>query len=158
RLEGPRAAVRGVRNVGRRLVKKDVIKAAPKAEAAFDAKVPGTAALKTATVQGFPVVRGHEQALVQEPGKTLKTTLRIAPGVLATPIGMAADVGLSAGRLASTAAGALHIPGAHSYSSDEIIAPLKGQAHSQVAFAKEVAKVVTSNDPNYIKHQVENHL
>lgn len=151
---------------------KVVRRVGPKADAAAVRRATGTATRREAAAaagvplkvtkavagQSLPVVRGHEEALVQEPGKTLATTLRIAPGVLTTPVGMAADVGLSVGRLASTALHAAHVPGAKSYSESDIAAPLKGQLKSQEEFAKEVASVVTSSDPEYVKKQVENHL
>lgn len=156
--KSPKEAARVAANVGRKVLRKKAVKAAPKPEAAFSAAVPGTVPLKAAVGQTLPVVQGHEQALVQEPGKTLKTTARIAPGVLTTPIGMAADVGLSVGRLASASAHAAHVPGARNYSEADILGPIKGQVKAQKEFAEEVSKVVTSNDPEYVKRQVENHL
>lgn len=113
---------------------------------------------KAAASQNLAVVRGHEQALLEEPGQTLKTTARIAPGVITTPIGMVANVGISTARLASAAAHEMGIPGFRPYSGEEILDPVKGEAKAQAEFLRQVGSVALSDDPEYVKEQVQEHL
>jgi len=112
----PKATVRVARNVGRRVTRKPTIKRPPKVEPQFSAQVPGTAALKGAAGQTLPVVRGHEKAIVENPGKVAKTTLRAAPGLITVPVGIAAHVGTSAGRAGSEALHEAGVPGFRGYS------------------------------------------
>ncbi len=156
--EIPKATSRVVRNVGRRVTRKPTIKKPPKVEPQFSAQVPGTAALKATAGQTLPVVRGHEQAIVDNPKKTAETTLRALPGLITVPVGIAAHAGTSAGRAGSEALHEAGVPGFRGYSSKEILAPLKYEGKAQLDFAKEVAKVVTSNDPGYVQKEVEDNL
>jgi hypothetical protein len=161
----------GVKGVAKRAAKK-VTRAEGKADRAVVRRITGAQtrkgyaaeagvplkAVKAAAGQNLPVVRGHEEAILDRPGKTLGTTLKIAPGVVTAPVGMAADAGLSVGRLTSEALHTAGVPGFRSYSTDSILDPIKGQAEAQVEFFDEVRKVVLSDDPAYVKKQVENHL
>jgi hypothetical protein len=122
------------------------------------AAVPGVKLAKVSAGQALPVVRGHEQALVDNPVKTLKTTGRALPGLVTVPVAMAADVGITAGRAASTAAHDVGIPGAAGYTGKEILAPVKHIPAEQLAFAKQVAKVVTASDTAMVKKEVEDNL
>jgi hypothetical protein len=122
------------------------------------ASVPGLKLAKVGGGQAFPVVRGHEQALIHNPKKTLKTTARALPGLVTAPVGMAADVAITGGRAASTAAHDVGIPGAAGYTGKEILAPVKDIPAEQLAFAQQVAKVVTASDTKTVQKEVEDNL
>lgn len=108
--------------------------------------------------QSLPVVQGHEKAIIEEPGKVAKTTLRAAPGLITVPVGIAAHVGTSAGRAGSEALHEAGVPGFRGYSGTQILDPLKYEGKAQIDFAKEVAKVLTSDDPAYVQKEVEDNL
>lgn len=131
--------------------------AAAERSKAASAAVPGIKAAKVGAF-GTPVVRGHIEALADNPKGTLKTTARALPGLVTAPVGMAADVGITSGRAASTAAHAVGIPGARGYSGKEILAPVKHIPAEQLAFARQVAKVVTASDSKMVKKEVEDNL
>ncbi len=158
---GVKAAGRAARNVGRRARRKPPVKrvrrARPESRYAQVA-LPGAKAGKVGGAQALPVVRGHEQALIEEPKKTLKTTARALPGLVTAPVGAAVDVGVTGGRAASTAAHELGIPGARGYTGKEILAPIKGMAKEQAAFARQVARVVTADDADEVQREVEDNL
>lgn len=115
-------------------------------------------AAKASGAQTLPVVRGHEKAIVEEPGKVAKTTLRATPGLVTAPVGIAAHVGVSAGRAGSEALHEAGVPGFRGYSGTQILDPLKYEGKAQIDFAKEVAKVLTSDDPAYVQKEVEDNL
>lgn len=119
---------------------------------------PAATAAKGAAAQTSAVVRGHEKAIVENPGKVASTTARALPGFITVPIGIAANTGLTVGRAASEAAHVAGIPGAAGYSGKEILAPVKYEGQSQLEFAKQVAKVLTSSDPSYVQKEVEDNL
>lgn len=168
-------AVKAAGRLGGNLVKKAAGKDATKAtesaarKAAEDAikrgesraagaAIPGLKLAKVAVGQSLPVVRGTEDALVENPKKTLKTTARAIPGLVTVPVGEVIKTGVTAGRAASEAAHELHIPGAAGYSGKEILAPIKHIPAEQLAFAKQVAKVVTSSDPKAVQKETEDNL
>lgn len=122
------------------------------------AAIPGLKLGKIAAGQSLPVVRGHEQALVDNPKKTLKTTARAIPGLVTVPVATAIKAGVTAGRAASEGAHVLGIPGAAGYSGKEILAPVKHIPAEQLAFAKQVAKVVTASDSKTVQKEVEDNL
>ena len=156
-----KAAGRAARNVGRRARRKPPVRRArkpPRESRYAQIALPGAKLGKVGGSQAFPVVRGHEQALIDNPKKTLKTTARALPGLVTAPVGAAVDVGVTGGRAASAAAHELGIPGARGYSGKEILAPIKGMAKEQVAFARQVAKVVTASDTEEVKREVEDNL
>lgn len=158
---GVKAGGRMAGNAARRAAgKAPKARPAPKmAESRFaQISLPGAKLGKAGGSQAFPVVRGHEQAIVDEPKKTAKTTLRALPGLVTAPVAMAADVGISGGRAASSAAHELGIPGAAGYTGEEILAPVKHIPAEQLAFAKQVAAVVTASDTAEVKKEVEDNL
>jgi len=158
---GVKAAGRLAGNVARRAVGKEAVRkeASKAAESRFaQVSLPGAKLGKVAGGQALPVVRGHEQALVENPKKTLKTTARALPGLVTVPVAMAADVGITAGRAASTAAHDVGVPGAAGYSGKEILAPVSHIPAEQLAFAKQVAKVVTASDSKMVQKEVEDNL
>ena len=168
---GVKAGGRLAGNLARRVAGKETKKAgqsaarlaAEKAIARGESRVsavslPGVKLAKVAGGQAFPVVRGHEQALIDNPKKTLKTTARALPGLVTAPVGMAADIAITGGRAASTAAHEVGVPGAAGYTGKEILAPVKHIPAEQLAFAKQVAKVVTSSDTAEVKKEVEDNL
>lgn len=124
---------------------------------AASAAVPGLKMGKV-SIGGTPVARGHIEAFVDEPKKTLKTTARALPGLITYPVGVAAAGGITGGRAVSSAAHELGIPGARGYSGEEILAPVKGEARETLAFARQVAKVVTASDSKMVKREVEENL
>jgi hypothetical protein len=171
---GEKAAAReasGVRAAARR-AGETVTRASSRADAAVARRVAGRStrrqaaaaagaplkAGKVGAAQLLPVVRGHEQAIAEHPGKVAKTTARAIPGLVTVPVGQAAAVGVTAGRAASEGAHALGIPGARGYSRSEIFAPIAGLAKEQAAFARQVAKVVTSDDSKEVQEAVEDEL
>lgn len=143
------AAVRAARRKGASV-------AAERSRAA-SAAVPGLKFGKVG-IGGTPVARGHLEAIVDEPVKTGKTTARALPGLITYPVGVAAAGGITAGRAASTAAHGLGVPGAAGYSGKEITAPVKGELDETIAFAQQVAKVLTASDSKMVKREVEDNL
>lgn len=115
-------------------------------------------AAKVGGAQTTAVVRGHEQAVIENPLPVAKTTLRALPGFVTVPVGIAAHVGVSAGRAGSEALHAAHVPGFRGYTGKQIAAPIKYEGVAQLDFAKEVAKVITSSDPSYVQKEVEDNL
>lgn len=142
----------------KRSARRAAAKAATAESRAASAAVPGLKLGKVSAGQALPVVRGHEQALIENPKKTLKTTARAIPGLVTAPVGAAIDVGATGGRAASSAAHELGIPGARGYSGSEILAPIKGLAKEQLDFAKQVAQVVTASDSKKVQREVEDNL
>lgn len=122
------------------------------------AAVPGLKLAKVSGGQMLPVVRGHEQALVHNPKKTLKTTARAIPGLVTYPVGVAIKGGTTVGRAASTAAHDVGVPGAAGYSGKEILAPVSHIPQEQLDFAKQVARVVTASDSKVVQKEVEDNL
>jgi len=154
----PKAAKRVVKNVGRRAAGKETIKRAPKPTPQFSAHVPGTVAFKAGAGQTLPVVRGHEKALTEHPGTTLKTTARALPGLVTVPIGIAANVGTTVGRGASTGLHEAGVPGFKGYTGDEILGPVSEEAKAQLEFAKQTAAVITADDSAEVQKAVEEEL
>jgi hypothetical protein len=168
---GVKAGGRLAGNVARRLAGKETVKAGESAarkaaeetikrgeSRAAAAVVPGLKAGKVAVIQGIPAARGHEQAIVHNPKGVAKTTARAIPGLVTVPVATAIKAGISTGRAASEAAHELHIPGARGYSGKEILAPVEHIPAEQLAFAKQVAKVVTSSDSKMVQKEVEDNL
>lgn len=122
---------------------------------AASAAVPGLK-LGKVSIGGTPAARGHIEALGSK--KTYKTTARALPGLITYPVGVAAAGGITAGRAASSAAHAAGVPGARGYSGEEITAPVKGEAEETLAFARQVAKVLTASDSKMVKREVEENL
>lgn len=158
-------------NAARRVAGKETVKATESAarKAAEDAiakgetkaaaaSVPGLGFGKAALGQSLPVVRGHEEALIHNPKGTLKTTARAIPGLVTVPVATAIKTGVSAGRAASEAAHIVGIPGAAGYSGKEILAPVKHIPAEQLAFAKQVTKVITASDSKMVRKEVEDNL
>lgn len=154
-----RAAGKETKKAGRSAARLAAEKAIARGESRVSAvSLPGAKLAKVGAGQALPVVRGHEQALVDNPKKTLKTTARALPGLVTAPVGMAADVAITGGRAASTVAHGVGVPGAAGYTSKEILAPVKHIPAEQLAFAKQVAHVVTSSDTAAVKKEVEDNL
>jgi hypothetical protein len=154
-----RAAGKETKKAGESAAKAAFEKAAARGEArTAQAAVPAAKLAKVSGGQLLPVVRGHEQALVRNPKAVAKRTAVGAEGLVLGPVKAAADIAFTGGRAASSAAHELHIPGARGYSGKEILAPVKGLADEQLAFAKQVAKVITASDPSYVQKEVEDNL
>lgn len=166
-----RAGGRLAGNVARRAAGRETVKASESAaraaaeraiargeSRAAGATVPGLKLGKVALGQSLPVVKGHEQALVENPKAVAKRTAIGAEGLVLGPAKAAIDVGTTTGRAASSAAHELGIPGARGYSGEEILAPVAGLGKEQIAFARQVAKVVTASDPDYVQKEVEDNL
>ncbi len=132
-------------------------KAAAERSRAASAAVPGIKAAKIGAL-GTPAVRGHVQAVVENPKKTAKTTARAIPGLVTYPVGVAIKAGVTAGRAASEAAHTAGVPGAAGYSVKEILAPVAHIPAEQLAFAKQLAKVATSSDAAEVQREVEDNL
>lgn len=158
-------------NAARRVAGKETVKASESAarkaaekaiargeSRAAGAAIPGLKLGKVAAGQSLPVVRGHEEALTHNPKKTLKTTARAIPGLVTVPVATAIKAGITTGRVASEGAHELGIPGARGYSGEEILAPVKHIPAEQLAFAKQVAKVVTASDSKTVRKEVEDNL
>lgn len=150
-------AEEGARAAAARAARRDAAEAAAKRSKAASAAVPGIKAGKVG-VGGLPVTRGHVEALVDNPKKTLKTTARAIPGLVTVPVGMAIKSGTTVGRAASEVAHEAHVPGAAGYSGKQILAPVKSIPSEQLAFAKQVAKVLTATDSKMVKKEVEDNL
>lgn len=154
-----RGAARLTRSEGRanRAVARQVAGTPTRREAAAAAGAP-LKLTKAAASQTLPVVRGHEQALLEHPKTTLKTTARAIPGLVTAPVGIAAEVGVSAGRAGSAGLHAAGVPGFRAYSGSEIAAPIVGEAKAQLEFARQVAQTITSSDPAEVQEEVEDNL
>ena len=113
---------------------------------------------KAGAAQTLPVVQGHEQALLDNPKKTLGTTLRAAPGLVTAPAGLVIHGGVTAGRAVSEGLHEAGVPGFRGYTGEEILAPAKEEIDAQIDFAKQVAKVITADDPEFVQEEVENNL
>jgi hypothetical protein len=124
---------------------------------AASAAVPGIKAGKVGAL-GTPVVRGHVEAAIDSPTKVGKKTVVGAEGLAIGAVKAPIDIGATAGRAASTAAHAAHVPGFKGYSGKEILAPVKGLSDEQLAFAHQVAKVVLASDSKMVKREVEDNL
>lgn len=168
---GVKAAGRLAGNAVRRIAGKETKKAsesaakaaAEKAIARGESKVasagvPGLKLAKVAGGQALPVVRGHEEAIVHNPKAVVKRTAIGGAGLVISPVKGAIDVGTTGGRAVSQVAHEAGVPGAAGYSGKEILAPVKGLADEQIAFAKQVAKVVTASDSKYVQKEVEDNL
>jgi len=152
-----KAAERAAESAAKRAVRRRGASAAAERSRAASAAVPGLKMGKIG-VAGTPVARGHIEAVVDDPIKVGKTTARALPGLVTYPVGVAAAGGITAGRGASSAAHELGIPGAKGYSAEEITAPVKGELDETIAFARQVAKVVTASDSKMVKKEVEDNL
>lgn len=122
------------------------------------ASVPGLKLGKVAAGQSLPVVRGHEQALIHNPKAVGKRTVVGAEGLVLGPVKAAVDIGATTGRAGSEALHSAGVPGFKGYSGKEILAPVKGLGEEQIAFAKQVAKVVTASDSKMVQKEVEDNL
>lgn len=140
-----------------RAVARRVAGAQTRKEAAAAAGAPLKAA-KGVAGQTLPVVQGHEKALLQHPGTTLKTTARTIPGLVTAPVGMAGNLGVTAGRAGSSALHAAGVPGFRGYTGKEILAPAAGVAKDQLEFARQVAQTVTASDSTEVQREVEQNL
>jgi hypothetical protein len=141
----------------KRAARRDAAAAAAERSKAASAAVPGIKAGKIG-LAGTPAVRGHIEALVDNPKKTAKTTARALPGLVTVPVATVGKVAVTGGRAASTAAHDVGIPGAKGYSGSEILAPVKDIPKEQLDFAKQVARVLTSTDSKTVKKEVEDEL
>lgn len=115
-------------------------------------------ATKAGGSQFAPVIQGHEKALVENPGKVIGTTARALPGFVTVPVGLTVNAAITPGRAVSAGLHEFGVPGFKAYSGKEIIAPIKYEGKSQLAFMKEVAKVVTADDPAEVQKAVEDEL
>lgn len=157
--KAPKSATRVARNAGRRVRRKAPIKAPERAAPQFSgAAVPGTKAAKIAAGQSLPVVRGHEQAVVESPITTIKTTAKAVPGLVTAPVGLLYKAGQSGGRSISEVLNEVGVPGFRGYTDEEIISPVKGEVDAQMEFARQVARTVTADDPDYVQREVESSL
>lgn len=147
--------VKATESAARKAAEEAIARGQSKASAAA---IPGLKLGKVAAGQSLPVVRGHEEALVDNPKKTLKTTARAIPGLVTVPVATAIKGGITVGRAASEIAHEAQIPGAAGYSGKEILAPIKHIPAEQLAFAKQVANVVTASDSKMVKREVEDNL
>lgn len=147
--------VKATESAARKAAEKAIARGESRASAAA---VPGLKLGKITLGQSLPVVRGHEEALVHNPKKTLKTTARAIPGLVTVPVATAIKAGVTTGRAASEVAHEAGIPGAAGYSGEEILAPVKHIPAEQLAFAKQVAKVVTASDSKMVRKEVEDNL
>ncbi len=157
-----RLASRGARRVTGRQAAKGASRAAAKKAAGRESRyaqvaLPGAKLGKVAGIQGLPAARGHEQAIVHNPRAVAKRTAVGAEGLVLGPLKAAADIAATSGRAASTVAHGLGAP-TKGYSSSEILAPVKGLGREQLDFAKQVAKVVTASDPDFVQKEVEDNL
>lgn len=126
-----------------------------------EAAAAAGAPLKVAKVgasQTLPVVRGHEQALIEHPKTTARTTARAIPGLVTAPVGLAAHVGITGGRAVSAGLHEAGVPGFRPYSGKEIAGPVVGEFNAQLAFAKQVAATVTASDSKQVQKTVESEL
>lgn len=158
---GVKAGGRLAGNLARRAVGREAVRrpAAKAAESRFaQVALPGAKLGKVAAGQALPVVRGHEKALVENPKGTLKTTARAIPGLVTVPVATAIKSGTTVGRAASEVAHEAGVPGAAGYSGKEILAPVKSIPAEQLAFAKQVAKVLTASDSKFVQKEVEDNL
>lgn len=152
-----RSAERAAESAASRAVRRAGAKSAAERSRAASAAVPGIKAGKIGAL-GLPVVRGHVQAVVENPKKTAKTTARAIPGLVTYPVGVAIKGATTAGRAASEVAHEAGVPGAAGYSGKEILAPVAHIPAEQLDFAKQVAKVATSSDASEVQKEVEDNL
>jgi hypothetical protein len=145
----------GARAAATRAARRKGAQEAAKRSRAASGLVPGLKAGKI-SVAGLPGARGHLEALGSK--KTYKTTARALPGLVTVPVAMAIKSGTTVGRAASEVAHEAHVPGAAGYSGKEILAPVKHIPAEQLAFAKQVANVVTATDSKEVKKEVEDNL
>lgn len=99
-------------------------------------------------------IEGTGKALLH-PEQTGAATLHAAEGLVTTPVGLAANAGLTAGRAASTGLHDLGVPGMHKYSGKEIAAPSVSSYDAIKNFAKDYYKTYSSGDPNLIAKKTE---
>jgi hypothetical protein len=161
----------GVKAAARRAGER-VTRSSQKADAAVARRVAGKATrkeavaaagaplkvTKAAALQATPVVQGHEQALLDNPKKVLQTTARAIPGLVTAPVGQGIGLGITGGRAVSEGAHALGIPGARGYTGKQILEPAEHIGEEQLAFAKQIAKTLTSSDSAEVQKAVENEL
>jgi len=151
----------GAKQAGKKDVEKQIARELTGTKTASEVRaaagLPG-AAVKGTAAQATAVVRGHEKALTENPGKTLGTTARALPGFVTVPVGLGVNVALTPGRAASTGLHDIGVPGFKEYSGKEILAPVKYVGKSQLDFAREVGHVVTSGDSDAVQKAVENEL
>lgn len=147
-------------DVGRKAaIRRREARAARRAELRAKAVVlPGAKLGKVGAIQAPPVTRGHEQAVTREPKKTAKQTAIAAAGMAIALPKLLASPAVSGGRAVSAAAHEAGVPGFRPYSGKEILAPLGEEGKAQLAFARQVAKVITSDDPDYVQKQVSEEL
>jgi hypothetical protein len=161
----------GVKAAATRAARK-VTRADSKADAAVARQAAGKATRKQAVAaagaplkltkataaQTLPVVQGHEKAIVENPGKVAQTTARAIPGLVTAPVGQAIGLGITGGRAVSEGAHELGIPGARGYTGKQILEPAKNIGEEQLAFARQVAKTLTSDDSAEVQKEVEDNL
>lgn len=147
----------GAKASATRAARRKAAQAAAARSRSASAAVPGLKLGKIG-IAGTPAARGHIEALADNPWKTTKTTARALPGLVTVPLGMVGNAGLTAGRAASEVAHEAHVPGAAGYSGKEILAPVAHIPGEQLAFAKQVAKVLTATDSKMVKKEVEDNL
>jgi hypothetical protein len=153
---GVRRAVSAARSGARgRAAAREVTGIVTRKEAAHAAGAPGIVA-KATGAQILPVVKGHERALAHR--KTYETTAREIPGLVTAPVGQAIGLGITGGRAISQGAHELGVPGARGYTGKQILEPAVHIGEEQLAFAKQVAKTLTSSDSAEVQKAVEDEL
>lgn len=105
------------------------------------AEVVGTA--KSGKPGALP--EGIYNAVVHHPGDVAGTTARAIPGLVTAPIGMAANLGLTGYRAATTATGLKH------YSGKEILAPTESVAKQTYDFGKGMVDTYASGNEKRIE-------
>jgi len=128
------------------------------ARAQYAGLTPAAKVAKVGGLQVSPAVRGHEQAVAEHPRTVLETTKRSVPGMLTSPAAMVFDVGVAGARAGSTGLHAAHVPGFKGYSAGEIAGPVVDLGKEQLAFAKQVAGVLTATDSKAVQREVEQNL
>lgn len=112
------------------------------------------------------LVEGHARAIVENPIKTVKTTARAVPGMIAGVAAPVAAVGQTIGRAAMTAASAAQdvaprIPGApevKGYSAKEIVSPTVDTAVETAKGTVAMAKPLLSGDAKKVQQSVEDDI
>lgn len=150
-------AERAAEAAAKRAARRDAAAAAAGRSKTASAAIPGIKAGKVG-LAGTPAVRGHIEAVVDNPKAVAKRTAVGAEGLAIGAVKAPIDVGASAGRAASTAGHALGVPGLKGYTSKEITAPVTGLAKEQLDFAHKVAQVLTATDSKEVKKAVEDEL
>lgn len=150
-------AERGAKAAVARADRRAAARAAAERSRAASAAVPGIKAGKVGGL-GLPVVRGHVEAVVDNPKGVAKTTAQALPGLVTVPVATAIKGGTTVGRAGSEVGHELGVPFLKGYSGKEILAPVAKIPKEQLDFARQVAKVVTASDSEEVKKEVEDNL